>query len=190
VLGSNSQVCSTDAAPIAPPDVDDVPQPDIGIKIFDDINASMAAVTGVSSTTASVATTYDQIKQALPTAEAIEGFSSSQQAGITQLAVAYCNSLSSNTTLRASVFPGFNFGASAATAFDTQAERDQIITPLYNRAVGLNLQSQPTLGVVQGELNNLIDRLTTQCTANCPNTQTVVTAVCAATVGSAVTTVQ
>ncbi len=190
VLGTNQQVCSADAAPIAPPAVDDVPQPDIGIKIFDDINASMAAVTGVSPTTASVATTYSTVKQALPTAEAIEGFSSSQQAGITQLAVAYCNSLSNNATLRASVFPGFNFGASAATAFDTQAERDQIIIPLYNRSVGLNLQSQPSLATVAGELNNLIDRLTTQCTANCGNTPTVVTAVCAATVGSAVTTVQ
>lgn len=190
VLGSNQQVCSADAAPVPTPDVNLPAQPDIGIKIFDDINASMAAVTGVSPTTASVATTFNQIKQALPVAEAIEGFSSSQQAGITQLAVAYCNSLSGNTTLRATVFPGFNFGASASTAFDTQAERDQIITPLYNRAVGLNLQSQPTLATVAGELNSLIDRLTTQCTAGCANTQSVVTAVCAATVGSAVTTVQ
>ncbi len=190
VLGSNSQVCSTDAAPIAPPVVDGAEQPDIGIKIFDDINASMAAVTGVSPTQAEVADTYNEIKQALPVSEAIEGFSSAQQAGITQLAVAYCNSLSTDTSLRATVYPGFNFGASADTAFDTQAARDQIITPLYSRAVGLNLQSQPDLTAVSTELNDLIDRLTTQCTASCGNTTTVVTAVCAATVGSAVTTVQ
>jgi len=187
VLGSNSQVCSTDAAPIPAPIVNLPAQPDIGIKIFDDINASMAAVTGVSPTTTSVAGTFNQIKQALPTAEAIEGFSSSQQAGITQLAVAYCNSLSNNTTLRATVFPTFtNWSASPSTAFATQAERDKIITPLYNRAVGLNLQSQPTLAAVSGELNSLIDRLL----AGSANTTTVVTAVCAATIGSAVTTVQ
>ncbi|HEY4644829.1 MAG TPA: LamG domain-containing protein [Steroidobacteraceae bacterium] len=187
VLGSNSQVCSTDAAPIPAPIVNLPAQPDIGIKIFDDINASMAAVTGVSPTTTSVAGTFNQIKQALPTAEAIEGFSSSQQAGITQLAVAYCNSLSNNTTLRATVFPTFtNWSASPSTAFATQAERDKIITPLYNRAVGLNLQSQPTLATVSGELNSLIDRLL----AGSANTTTVVTAVCAATIGSAVTTVQ
>jgi len=187
VLGSNSQVCSTDAAPIPAPVVNLPAQPDIGIKIFDDINASMAAVTGVSPTTTSVAGTFNQIKQALPTAEAIEGFSSSQQAGITQLAVAYCNSLSNNTTLRATVFPTFtNWSASPSTAFATQAERDKIITPLYNRAVGLNLQSQPTLAAVSGELNSLIDRLL----AGSANTTTVVTAVCAATIGSAVTTVQ
>jgi hypothetical protein len=187
VLGTNQQVCSGDAAPVAPPSVTDPAEPDIGIKIFDDINASMAAVTGVSPTTASVANTYNTVKQSLPTAEAIEGFSSSQQAGITQLAVAYCNSLSNNTSLRATVYPGFaGWGASAATAFDTQGERDQIIVPLYNRAVGQNLQSQPNLAAVSGELNALITRLL----SGGANTPTVVTAVCAATVGSAVTTVQ
>jgi hypothetical protein len=188
-LGSNQQVCSTDAAPIAPPPVNDVPQPDIGVKIFDDINASMAAVTGVSPTTGSVASTYNTVKQALPTSEAIEGFSSSQQAGITQLAVAYCNSLSNNSGLRATVystFPSGNWSASAATAFDTQGERDAIIVPLYNRAVGTNLLTQPSLASVSGELNALITRLL----AGGANTPTVVTAVCAATVGSAVTTVQ
>ena len=187
VLGNNQQVCSGDASPIAPPPVNDVPQPDIGIKIFDDINASMAAVTGISPTTTSVANTYNTVKQALPTSEAIEGFSSSQQAGITQLAVAYCNSLSNNTSQRAVVYPSFTgWGLSAASAFDTQAERDQIIVPLYNRAVGQNLQSQPSLAAVAGELNSLITRLLT----GGANTPTVVTAVCAATVGSAVTTVQ
>ncbi len=187
VLGTNQEVCSGDATPVAPPTATGDPQPDIGIKIFDDINASMAAVTGVSPTTGSVVTTYTTVKQSLPTAEAIEGFSSSQQAGITQLAVAYCNSLSNNTTLRASVYPGFTgWGSSAATAFDTQAERDQIITPLYNRAVGQNLTSQPALAAVSGELNALITRLL----VGGANTPTVVTAVCAATVGSAVTTVQ
>jgi hypothetical protein len=144
-------------------------------------------VTGVSQTTASVVTTYNTVKQALPTAEAIEGFSSSQQAGITQLAVAYCNSLSNNTSLRATVYPGFSgWGSSAATAFDTQVERDQIIVPLYNRAVGTNLLTQPSLASVSGELNALITRLL----GGGANTPTVVTAVCAATVGSAVTTVQ
>jgi hypothetical protein len=187
VLGSNQQVCSGDATPVAPPVVDDVPQPDIGIKVFDDINASMAAVTGVSPTTTSVANTYNTVKQALPTAEAIEGFSSSQQAGITQLAVAYCNSLSNNTQLRGTVYPGFTgWGSSAATAFSSQAQRDAIIVPLYNRAVGVNLTSQPSLAAVSGELNALITRLL----SGGANTPTVVTAVCAATVGSAVTTVQ
>jgi hypothetical protein len=187
VLGSNQQVCSGEASPVTPPTVAGAAQPDIGVKVFDDINASMAAVTGVSPTTTSVANTYNTVKQALPTDEAIEGFSSSQQAGITQLAVAYCNSLSNNTTLRATVYPAFSgWGSSPATAFDTQAERDAIIVPLYNRAVGTNLLTQPTLASVSGELNSLITRLL----AGGANTPTVVTAVCAATVGSAVTTVQ
>jgi hypothetical protein len=186
LIGTRQQVCSQDAVAVAPPVIDGAPQPDIGVKNFEELNASMAAATGVSPTTASVASTYNTVKQALPTAEAIEGFSSSHQAGITQLAVAYCNALSLDTTLRGQVYPGFNFGASAATAFDTQAERDQIIVPIYNRAVGQNLTSQPSLAQVSTELNALIGRLT----AGSANTPTVVTAVCAATLGSAVTTVQ
>ncbi len=190
LIGTLQQVCSQDAVAVPPPAVNGPAQPDIGVKNFEDLNASMAAVTGISETTASVRTTYDQVKQALPTAEAIEGFSSSQQAAITQLAVAYCNALATDTSQRASTFPGFVFTDPPGTAFNTQAKRDLIINPLYNRAVGQNLGSQPALGTVATELNSLIDRLTTQCTANCPNTPTVVTAVCAATVGSAVTTVQ
>lgn len=190
VLGSNQQVCSGDAAPIAPPVTNGAPQPDIGIKNFEEINASLAAVTGVSSTNTSVANTYNTVKQALPTAEAVEGFSSAQQAAITQLAVGYCDALVNDTTLRGTVFPGFNFGASVGTAFATAAQRDQIIVPLYNRAVGVNLGSQPPLATVSGELNALIDRLTGCSSGSCADTQTVVTAVCAATLGSAVTTVQ
>ena len=190
LIGTLQQVCSQDAVAVPPPAVNGLAQPDIGVKNFEDLNASMAAVTGISETTASVRTTYDQVKQALPTAEAIEGFSSSQQAAITQLAVAYCNALATDTTQRTSTFPGFVFTDPPGTAFNSQAKRDLIINPLYNRAVGQNLLSQPALGTVATELNSLIDRLTTQCTASCPNTPTVVTAVCAATVGSAVTTVQ
>lgn len=187
LIGTRQQVCSQEAVAIAPPVVDGVAQPEIGIKNFEDLNASMAAVTGISPTTPSVATTYNTVKQALPTAEAIEGFSSSHQAAITQLAVAYCNALSTDTTgVRTAVYGGFNFGASAATAFDTQAERDQVINPIYSRAVGQNLTSQPDLAAVSTELNALIGRLT----AGSANTPTVVTAVCAATLGSAVTTVQ
>ena len=192
VLGTNQEVCSSDAAPIAPPTVTDAVEPDIGIKIFDDINASMSAVTGVSPLT--VAATYEEIKQALPTNEAIAGFSSSQQTAITQLAVAYCNSLANNGALRTAVFPNFtNWNADPSVAFANQAERDKIIVPLYNRAVGLNLQSQPTLAAVSGELSsnsspatNLIDRLL----PGSANTPAVVTAVCASIVGSAVTIVQ
>lgn len=197
LIGTRQQVCSADAIAVAPPVVNGTAQPDIGIKNFEDINASMAAVTGISPTTTAVKTTYDTVKQALPTAEAIEGFNSSQQAAVTQLAVAYCNALASDTTRRTSYFPGFNFGTAANAAFDTQGERDLIINPLYARVVGQNVGSQPPLTdsdpnsiSVQEELNSLIARLTTSCTAQCGNTQTVVTAVCAAVVGSAATTVQ
>jgi hypothetical protein len=195
-IGTNEEVCSEDAQPVPAPVVNLPAAPDIGIKNFEDINASLASVTGVSPTNASVATTYNNVKQALPTSEAIEGFSASQQAAITQLSVAYCDALVRDTTLRSQVFPAFNFGEGVSTAFNSAAKRDAIIVPLYNRAVGSNLASQPPLGTaatagsVSEELNNLMDRLTSCSGAGCATTATVVTAVCAATLGSAVTTVQ
>src|SRR5690606_41525713 len=106
---------------------------------------------------------------------------------VTQLASQYCNPLVSDTGLRASVFPGFNFSASAASAFDTTG-RERIITPLLNRMVGQNLASQPTTTELRTELNVLIDTLT-QCGAGgAPNRpETGVKATSAARVGTATT---
>src|SRR5262249_30205069 len=64
-LGSNSQVCSRDATPVAPPVVNLAAQPDIGIKTFDEINASMSVATGVPVTRSTVASTFNTVKQGL-----------------------------------------------------------------------------------------------------------------------------
>ncbi len=95
-----------------------------GIRDFAEINATMSNVTGVPTTQAAVKTTYDAVFQALPVATGLEGFLSSQQMGITQLAISYCSALvDGNGTIPAGTyFPGFNFGAPVSTAFDTQTE--------------------------------------------------------------------
>ena len=70
---------------------DTTEQSDIGIKNFAEINASLSALTGVSSANTEVAATYESVKQQMPIAENLGGFVSAHQMGITQLAVKYCD---------------------------------------------------------------------------------------------------
>lgn len=185
-IGMHTNVV-TEPVPLAPgAPSDNAPVPDIGLRTFDEINASMAVMTGVDANTPAVAATYTTIRQQLPTAEDIEGFVSAHQVAISQLAIEYCNALVSDTVLRASYFPGFNFGASAGSAFDTQGERNLIITPLFGNMYGTGLTTHPDPAEVTTELNALIARLTS-CGGGCAaeRTATVVKAACAATLGNA-----
>lgn len=177
--------------PVATVAVDSDPVSDIGLRLFEEINATMSAITGVSTTEANVNTTYNTIRQQLPTVESIEGFLASHQVAVAQLAIEYCNALVEDTALRAAFFPGFNFSASAATAFDTQGEKDLITGPLLSKVVGSNLPSQPANADVKTELESLMTTLTA-CGGGCAadRTESVVKASCAAALGSAVMLVQ
>ena len=191
LLGANSNVFTEPVPlpPAAPADAE--PVPDIGLRTFDEISASMAAITGVSPVEGSVNATFETIKQQLPSVESIEGFLSSHQVAVAQLAIEYCNALVDDITLRAQFFPGFDFLATAPEAFDTSAKRDQLIDPLLSRAMGSGLATQPDPVAVKGELNRLIDTLTA-CGGNCAadRTLTVAKATCAATLGSAAVLLQ
>jgi hypothetical protein len=197
VIGGNSNV-RTEPAPLTPPPPPDgVPQPDIGVRVFDDINATMSQVTGISTQNSNVKTTFTTVKQQLPTVETIQGFLASHQIAVAQLAIEYCNALVDDTTLRAGYFAGFNFAAPANQAFDNQAKRDQILDPLLNNILGTNLPSQPDVADVKDELGglanpkSLMNRLTA-CGAGCDanRTPTVVKAVCSGALGSAAMLVQ
>jgi hypothetical protein len=186
VLGTNTDVRTEPAPLVPPPPPDGTPKPDIGLRVFDEINASMAAMTGVSSQDASVRNTYQTIRQQLPTVESIEGFLSAHQVAVSQLAIEYCNALVDDTALRASYFPGFNFGLPANQAFDTAGERDLVLDPLLARVMNSSLATQPDVADVKTELGSLITRLTA-CGAGCAadRTPTVVKAVCSGALGSA-----
>ncbi len=186
LLGNHTNVFTepVPVAPAAPADAD--PVSDIGLRTFDEINASMSAITGVSMVESGVQATFETIKQQLPSVESVEGFLSSHQVAIAQLSIEYCNALIESTSLRGNFFPGFDFSATAQQAFDTTGERDLLIDPLLNRALGINLATQPDPAAVKSELNNLIDTLTV-CGGSCAadRTLTVAKATCAATLGSA-----
>ncbi len=191
VLGGNENV-RTDTVALLPPDaVDSDPLPQIGVRTFDEINATMSAATGVRITDTAVSGTYAVIRQQLPISENIEGFLSSHQVAVAQLAIEYCNSLVEDTALRAVLFPGFDFNAGVIDAYGTAGARDLLLDPLLSRVLGENLGSQPEVAVVRGELDALIDILDA-CGNSCPSdrTETIAKSACAAVLGSAAMLVQ
>src|SRR5690606_5253204 len=101
VLGGNTNV-RTDPVPLSPAPPADVRRAaDVGLRVFDEINATMSGLTGVSPTRASVAATYQQVKQALPTVESIDTFVSAHPVAIAQLAIQYCDALVEDSSARA-----------------------------------------------------------------------------------------
>ncbi len=194
-LGDQTFVRTIDP-PIVVPPVDGDPSSDIGVRTFDEINATMAVVTGVDPQTPGVLTTYFGLRESLPAVDNLNAFLSSHQVVVAQLAIAYCDALVEDPTARAGYFPGFDFGSSAAVAY-SGAGRDIVIDNLVDKAIGAGLGSQPDYNDVRLELgyatsdgsrpDNLIDRLINGGSAN---TAGITKGVCAAVVGSAATLVQ
>ncbi|MGB5347087.1 MAG: LamG domain-containing protein [Woeseia sp.] len=168
----------------------------IGVRTFDEINATMAAVTGVDPKTLAVDTTFQSLRQSLPAVENVQTFLSSHQVAVAQLAIEYCNALVEGPTA-AAYFNGFNFSQAPATAY-SGTSRNQVIDPLIDRIMGIGIQTQPDFASVRDELgyatsdgarpDNLIDRLLVS--ADNPNSRAIAKGVCAAVLGSAVTIVQ
>ncbi|HHH36532.1 MAG TPA: LamG domain-containing protein [Gammaproteobacteria bacterium] len=201
VLGNNTNVV-TEPAPLAPPPPPDAdPVSDIGVRTFSEINATMAAVTGVSPVESNVKAVYDTIVQQLPPVENIEGFVSANQMAVAQLAIEYCNALVNDTALRDAYFPGFNFNADANSVSSGDWD-NLIITPLLDNMLGTNVATQPDAAAVTAEINQLITSTAddkpigapdgipdglAKCGGACPagHANTVVKAACAAVLGSA-----
>jgi len=206
VLGSNTNVVTEPAPLLPPPPPDAAPVSDIGLRTFGEINATMAAVTGISTVQSSVKAVYDTIVQQLPPVENIEGFVSANQMAVAQLAIEYCNALVNDLTLRSSYFPGLNFNADANSVASNDWD-NLVIAPLMNNMLGINLATQPAPAAVTAEINLLItnpadnkpigapdgipDGLA-KCGGACPagHTNVVVKAACAAVLGSAAMSLQ
>lgn len=188
VLGSATNVV-VEADPIAPAAPPDQPRdPAIGVRDFAEISAAMAKVIGIPASHPEVAATYELVRQAMPVDTALGGFVSSQQMGVTQLAIKYCSVLVDDTAARAAYFPGFDFNANIGAAF---ADRSLVVDPLMSNMIGNGLLTQPTDAEVRLEVNALIDRLTA-CGGSCEadRTERIMKAACAAVLGSAAVMVQ
>ena len=150
LLGTQSYVRTSDPALVIT-ETDLPPAQRIGVRTFDEINATLSAITGVSPEETNVDMTFQSLRQSLPTIESPEAFLSSHQVAIAQLAIEYCNALIEDrgAISSAAYFPGFNFGAAPGTAF---ANRDALINPLIDNAMGIAIQTQPDFVDVRDEL--------------------------------------
>ncbi len=212
-LGDETHTFSDPAstAPSSGADADAVP--DIGIRTFDEINASIAAITGVPITNTEVDAVFQQYRQQLPSVESIQAFLPSHQMAIAQLALTSCSEL---VETNSAYFGSFNFDEPASTAFDTTIKRNQILNPLLEAAANVDtaasansLTTQPD----EGELRDMLGTTTglvldasvsgetfdglmaemQSCLPGCDTsdrTREIVKAVCATTVGSAVMLIQ
>ncbi|MCU7936597.1 MAG: LamG domain-containing protein [Candidatus Thiodiazotropha sp. (ex Dulcina madagascariensis)] len=192
-LGAHTHVYTEPAVlpPGSPADAEPVSQ--VGLRTFDEINATMSSLTGVSTTQSAVLTTYTTIRQQLPSAEDINGFLSSHQVAISQLAIEYCSALVDDTGLRAGLFPGFDFNANA-NDIPTSTWQSQVVAPLLDRFMGQNIATQPAPALVEGELMNLLTGSVglARCSGPCAADRTAkaTKATCASLLGSAVVLLQ
>lgn len=180
-IGSNTHSYAT-TAPTAPAPTTLAPVSDIGLRIYNEINATMSEQTGVSMLNTGVNTTYQSVMLSLPPVYNILSANSAGNIATTQLAIQYCQALVNNSALAAQFFPGVNFGASPGQAFSNDAGMDMVITPLIDNLIDSNLASQPTDAQVRNELYSLISTLK----SNSANTTPVITmAACTAILSSA-----
>jgi hypothetical protein len=158
----------------------------IGVRTFDAINATMASITGVSPNNAKIKATYSSVRQSLPAVPDIQGFLSSHQTSVAQLALQYCSVLMDDSAARSAFFgPGVNFSSTLAAG----PERDAFINVLFNKMIGTPA-TQPTSAEISGELNSLITKLCTASACGGQRTINVLKAACGATLGNAATLVQ
>jgi hypothetical protein len=182
------------AAPPPPLPPPPLPVPSLapleGIRSFDRLNETMAAITGISPGAPGVAATFREIEQQLPSGVDLRAFSSSQQVGISKLALEYCDALVDSPAARDAFFgasPPFPFDSPATTVFADPALRDRLVRALVERAYGISLTSQPAPADAAPVLNQLFDLLTANCTpASCDalRTRTIAKAACAAVLAS------
>lgn len=196
VLGTETYA-RTDDPPLVITESDLPPAQRIGVRTFDEINATMSAVTGVSTEEFFVDTTFQSLRQSLPAIEDPSAFLSSHQVAVAQLAIEYCNALieDQGTISTAVYFPGFDFDALPAVAY---ANRAALITPLVNNIMGIGIATQPAAADVENEVgynvfdpltlrpDNLIDRLI----AGGTDTRSIAKGACAAVLGSGAMLIQ
>jgi hypothetical protein len=194
-LGSRSNVCSTAADGVPPLAVDLTKPSDIGVRTFDEINATMATLTGVSPNDPAVKAIFTNVRQSLPAVDSVEAFLSSHQTSIAQLAIQYCDALV-DSSAAATYWPGLNLDGSPATVFANNAGKDLLINPLIERMIGTNLTTQPAANALKLDSNpdagptrdglyTFIDTLNS-CNGGCPASRTrlIAKATCGAVLGS------
>ena len=167
------------------------PMPIEGLRDFERIGATMTAVTGVNfhDPNISVKQTFLELKQQLPSGSDIRTFSSSQQIGISKLALEYCDALVEVDAYRDAFFEGgLSFITDPETLFAVPGNRLFLADRLHERMIGTGIETLPSQQEVRDVVDGLIDDLLLVCTTEVcdeTRTRTIVKGACAAVLASA-----
>ena len=139
--------------------------PDIGMRTFDGINATLSVLTGVAVsspnvspvTGKTVAETFAIVRRALPGIADFNAFMSSHQMAATQLTAAYCDALVQDVALRERIFPAPpTFDFSTPVASPSIDWRNHIVVPLVDKAINTGLLSEADRTRIIDEVQLLI----------------------------------
>lgn len=167
-LGTETNACSQYTAGVTPTPVLAEPSSDIGVKLFDAINATMSTITGVPQNNEKVKATYASVRQSLPAVNDLQGYLSSHQTSLAQLALQYCNVMMDTPSLRDVFFSGSGVSySSPLTEADYSAVNANglaVIDKLHANMIGSAI-SQPDLTEFRTDMGDLIESL---CNPNLP----------------------
>ena len=196
-IGTNTHVYPDPVVnpPSAP--ADSPAEASVGLRTFDELNATLSLITGVPQTNTRVAATYDTVKQGLPAIEKFGTFGASQQTALAQLAIQYCNQMVDTPALRTAFYgAALNPAATGTATFGSagspnNANRDLVINALLTKGINTGLEWSPDDTVISAELDALINKLVSGPTGgNANGTATVMKAACGAVLGSGTTLIQ
>ncbi|MEO8018416.1 MAG: LamG domain-containing protein [Pseudomonadota bacterium] len=196
-IGTNSHPAPPPPVPSLPAPPDLAPESDVGLRTFDELNASLSLITGVPQTNARVSATFDTVKQSLPSIEKLGTFGPALQTALAQLAIQYCNQMVETPALRTAFFgAALNPAAGGTASFGSAgtpnvANRDIVIGALLQKGINTGLQWNPDDTAISNELDALINKLVSGPTGGATGgTGTVMKATCGAVLGSGTTLIQ
>jgi hypothetical protein len=192
-IGNNDHPTPDPVVPPAAPPMDLAAESDVGLKTFDEINATLSQLTGVPQTNTRVVATFETVKQALPSIEKLGTFGPAQQTAIAQLAIQYCNQMVETPALRTAFFGSAINPASPGTAYGSSgsAAREGLIGDLLTKGKNTGLEWDPDDTLVHDEIDALINKLLSGPTGGASGgAGTVMKAACGAVLGSATTLIQ
>ena len=147
-------------APLASVQFSNEQLPDAGMRTFDQINDTMAALTGVDPNSANVKNTFNEIKQQLPSSFDLRTFVSAQQVGMVKLAGEYCKAMIGSNPLRNAFFaPEVGTFDVNSNFFNNQGQTDAILSKLVTRMYGTAILNQPSINQTLAILNPLVAQL-------------------------------
>ncbi len=158
-LGSKSHPHTDPMPTAATPASDADAVSDLGVRTFDEINATISRMTNIPVTNTAVNDLYIKYKQQFPAVETIDAFLASHQMAIAQLALTSCSErVEADALLPVGdanrMFTNVDFTESAQTAFNSSTKRDYAIQPVLESVLLTNVTTSPDQTEVKGLLGD------------------------------------